>query len=78
MSNLIEVHKNIFIDPSEVVSVEHDVVKDYCSASISDHSMYEKFNGSKIYLKNGRKIHIDGVMPKTVLEKLGLIKEGRI
>lgn len=68
----IEVAKEVFIDPAEVASVERDTV--YNSNSPSGTNIYVNFDGSRIILKNGRKIFINKVMPNEVMAKLGLIK----
>lgn len=72
MSKLIEVSPEVFVDPSEVVSVEHDVVKEYESFSPSDCDMRTTFDGSRIILKNGRKVFVNGVMPSLIMKMLGL------
>jgi hypothetical protein len=71
---LIEVHKEVWIDPEDITSVEHDVVsRDY--GGISDCDMREVFNGTRITLKNGRKVFIDGVMPSVILAKIKTVTE---
>ena len=65
--NIIEVATNIFINPDEVVSIEHDGVNRYTP---SGGFISSSFNGSRITLKNGRKVFVDGVMPKEIIAKL--------
>jgi hypothetical protein len=65
--NLVKLHEGVFVDPSEVASIQAEVVSQYNSPSISDNSMCETFNGLIVTLKNGRKIAIDKVSPNELM-----------
>lgn len=67
---LVSITENVFIDPTEVCSVQAEQVKNYTSGSISDHTMHVTFDGSIITLKNGRKIAVDKFSPQMILDKL--------
>lgn len=70
---IVEINDELFIDTDEVVSVEREIVKEFRSSSPSDGYYVETFNGSRVILKNGRKIYANGVMPKDLMKKLGLL-----
>lgn len=72
--NLIQITPEIFVDPSEVVSVEHDQTFRDCG-SISDPCMVKEFDGTRITLKNGRKVFINHTMPSEVISKLSQDKK---
>ncbi len=67
---MIEVTEKIIVDPTEVCSVQEEIVREYIPAPISDGSMHTTFEGSVMTLKNGRKIYIKGMTPKQINEKL--------
>ena len=69
---LVRLAPEVFVDPNDVSSIEHDVVKDYRGGSPSDTHYVESFNGTRITLKNGRKVFLNHVMPTKVIEQLGL------
>jgi hypothetical protein len=69
--NLIKIAEEVYVDPDDVVSIEHDVVNEYVGMSPSDSTMKEKFNGSRLTLKNGRKVFVNYVMPSEILLILG-------
>jgi hypothetical protein len=68
--NLVEIAKNTFIDPSTVVSIEHDVVNEWATPSPSDSRMVKVFDGTRITLNNGRKVFVNGVMPEEIIRRL--------
>lgn len=67
--NLIEVAKDVFIDPNEVASVEYDATYKW-SGSWSGGCNIKDFEGSRVTMKNGRKIFIKDVSPHTVMVRL--------
>jgi len=73
---MVQLTDEIFVDPLEVVSVERDTTYKYSSPSPSDSTLLVDFDGSKIFLKNGRKVFVRGVFPKEIMQKLGLIISG--
>lgn len=72
---MIQLADEIFVDPLEVVSVERDTTYKYSSPSPSDSTLLVDFDGSKIFLKNGRKVFVRGIFPKEIMIKLGLLTE---
>jgi len=68
--NLKQIAPNTFVDPNEVVSIEHDETYRYEGLSPSDSCMIKDFDGTKLTLKNGRKVFINNMMPSEVLELL--------
>lgn len=74
-SVMIEIGPEIFVDPKDVSSVEREVISRNGGISLSDCQMVEVFNGSRVILKNGRKIFVDGVLPSKILEKLNIKHE---
>lgn len=71
---IVEIAPEVYIDSEEFASVERDTTYKYSSPSPSDTTLLVDFDGSKIFLKNGRKIFVKGIFPKEVMLKLGLIK----
>ena len=67
---LVKVCNNTYINPSEVVAVVHDTTYKYRTASPSDTNMIKDFDGSRIVLKCGRKVFVNGVFPDEILAKL--------
>lgn len=66
---LVEITKDVFVDPAEVVSVEkHDEYKtkrgDYGTYTVLEGS------GSIITMKNGRKIYVRDVTPEEIFKQL--------
>lgn len=70
---MIKITDDIFIDPTEVASVERDTTYKYSSPSPSDTTLLVDFDGSKIFLKNGRKVFVRNIFPKEIMQKLGLL-----
>lgn len=68
--NLIKIAENVYVEPSEVSSVEREIVKKWQSSSPSDGRYVETFNGSRVILKCGRKVYVDGVMPDEIIRCL--------
>lgn len=72
---MIQITEDIFIDPAEVASVERDTTYKYDSPSPSDATLLVDFDGSKIFLKNGRKVFVRNIFPKEIMQKLGLLSK---
>lgn len=73
---LVQIAKEVYVVPNDVVSVERQIINSYVGGSPSD-SCYEKtFDGSRLILKNGRKVYVNGVMPDGILEilKFGILE----
>lgn len=70
--NLIKIADEVFVRPDEVVSVERDTTYEWESSSPSDSNIRVNFDGSRIILKNGRKIFIRNVFPEAILKTLGI------
>lgn len=68
---IVEINDELFIDTDEVVSVEHE---NNSYNTPSGGYVGGNFNGSRVILKNGHKIYVNGIMPKDLMNKLGLIK----
>jgi len=69
---MIEISDNVFVDPKDVAAVEEHIVTKYLG-SFSDSYPVKDFEGSRIILKNGRKIYVRET-PKIICAKLGLLK----
>lgn len=67
---IVEINDELFIDTDEVVSVEHE---NNSYETPSGGYVGRNFNGSRVILKNGRKIYVNGMKPKELMEKLGLL-----
>jgi hypothetical protein len=71
---VIEISKDIFIDPNEVTAIQAERVDDEPNISGSFcHSVI--FDGSIVTLKCGRKIAVNGLAPKQIHAKLWPTKE---
>lgn len=68
--SLVKVCEDTYLNPSEVVAVVRDTTYKYESPSPSDTNMIKDFDGSRIVLKCGRKVFVNGVFPDEILEKL--------
>lgn len=67
---IVEINDELFIDTDEVVSVE----RENCSYHTpSGGYVSSNFDGSRVILKNGRKIYVNGMMPKDLMTRLGLL-----
>lgn len=69
---LIKIDDNTFLNSDEVCSVEYDCTYKYGSESPSDTCLIKDFEGTRVILKNGRKVFIKNIMPDEIVEKLGL------
>jgi len=69
---IVEIRDDLFIDTSEVVSVEHE---NNSYDTPSGGYVGGNFNGSRVILKNGHKIYVNGMMPRDLMLKLGLIND---
>jgi hypothetical protein len=70
MKNLIKIAPEVFVRSDEVVSVERDTTYKYSSSSPSDYCLLKDFDGSRVILKNGRKVYVRGVFPAEILKML--------
>ena len=64
---LIEIAQNVHINPDEIVSIEHD---DLSYEIPSGGYVGSNFNGTRIILKNGRKVFVNRVMPSEIIKKI--------
>ena len=67
---MIKITDEIYVDPDQVVSVEREKVHSYRSYSLSDTTTYCSFDGTRITLKNGRKVFVENIMPDKIMEVL--------
>lgn len=66
---LIKIAPCVFVDPSEVVSVERDTTYVH-GPSPSDTHPYVDFDGSRVTLKSGRKLFVRDVFPEQIIQLL--------
>jgi hypothetical protein len=65
---LVKINETVFIDPTEVCSIEKNTVEHSNSPSGSD--SWFSWTGSVVTLKNGRKIYVKDLSPDTIFELL--------
>lgn len=71
---LVQVAEEVYVDPDDISSVQREIVHEYASSNPSDGHKVKTFDGSRIILKNGRKVFVDKVKPEAILL---LIKEAQ-
>ncbi len=69
---MIKITEEIFLIPSEVVSVEREIVNKWVPDRPSSGHYEQDFYGSRITLKNGQKVFVRGMEPNEIIVKLGL------
>lgn len=69
IAGLTHINDDVYLRSEDVVSVEREIINEYTSPSPSDVRLVETFNGSRVTLKNGRKVFVRGMVPKEILEK---------
>lgn len=70
MKNFIKLAPEVYVKPDEVISVERETTYKDRSPSPSDSCLIKDFDGSRVILKNGRKIYIRDVFPDAILKML--------
>ena len=71
MNHLIKIAPEVYVQKDEVVSVERETTYKWASPSPSDNCLLTDFDGSRVILKNGRKVYVRGVFPDEILKILG-------
>lgn len=64
---LVKLTDDVFVNPNEVVTVER---LDMSYETPSGGFVNSSFNGSRIILKCGRKLHLNKIMPDEIMAKL--------
>ena len=67
---LLKIDDETYIVPTEIVSIVADATFKVSGDSPSDTCMVKDFEGSKITLKNGRKIFVKNKTPDEILKIL--------
>lgn len=73
--NLLKLNETTFIDPLEIVSIEYDATFKNVGGA-SDACMVKDFDGTRLTLKNGRKVFIHGMHPSEVVAKVDAFVKG--